>query len=83
MISELIMFIMKMSGKAVILKICLGLVYIGYKANQPMTVPDAPKGMTYFEFMKDRIDVRVPVKSHSLTGLCRTVRTRKILVKVL
>jgi len=27
--------------------------------------------------------VRVPVKSHSLTGLCRTVRTRKILAKVL
>jgi len=27
--------------------------------------------------------MRVPVKSHSLTGLCRTVRTRKILVKVL
>jgi len=28
-------------------------------------------------------DVRVPMKSHSLTGLCRTVRTGKILVKVL
>ena len=56
MIGKSILFITKMIGKAVILMICLGLVFIGYKANQPMTVPSAPEGMTYFEFMQDRIE---------------------------
>ena len=62
MIGKLIMFIMKMFGKAVILMICIGLVFIVYKANQPMTVPDAPEGMTYFEFIKDRIDAAKTVE---------------------
>ncbi len=62
MIGKLIVFIMKTFGKAVILLICLGLVYIGYKANQPMIVPDAPEGMTYFEFMQDRIDAAKTVE---------------------
>lgn len=62
MIGKLIVFIMKTFGKAVILLICLGLVFIGYKANQPMIVPDAPEGMTYFEFMQDRIDAAKTVE---------------------
>jgi len=33
---------------------------MGYKANQPMTVLGTPEGMTYFEFIQDRID---PVKT--------------------
>lgn len=56
MIGKLIMFMLKMFGKAVILMICLGVVFIGFKANQPMSVDGAPQGMTYIEFMKDRID---------------------------
>jgi hypothetical protein len=56
MMGKLIVFMLKMFGKAVILMICLGLVFVGFKANQPMTVPEAPEGMTYFEFMQDRID---------------------------
>lgn len=59
---KLIVFILKMFGKAVILMICLGLVFMGYKANQPMAVPEAPEGMTYFEFMQDRIDAAKTVK---------------------
>jgi hypothetical protein len=62
MIGKLIVFILKMFGKAVILMICLGLVFIGYKVNQPMTVPEAPEGMTYIEFMKDRIDAAKTVE---------------------
>lgn len=62
MIAKLFLFTMKMFGKAVILMICLGLVFIGYKANQPMTVPSAPEGMTYFEFMQDRIDAAKTVE---------------------
>lgn len=56
MIAKLIMFMLKMFGKAIILMNCLGSVFIGFKVNQPMTVPGAPEGMTYVELMKDRID---------------------------
>lgn len=62
MIGKLIVFIMKMFGKVIILMICLGLVFVGYKANQPMIVPDAPQGMTYTEFMQDRIDAAKTVE---------------------
>ena len=56
MMSKLIIFIVKMFGKIVILMVCIGLVFVVYKANQSITVPDTPEGMTYVEFMKDRID---------------------------
>ena len=62
MIGKSILFITKMFGKAVILVICLGLVFIGYKVNKPMIVPEAPEGMTYVEFMKDRIDAAKTVE---------------------
>ena len=62
MIGKSILFITKMIRKAVILMICLGLVFIGYKTNQPMTVLSAPEGMTYVEFMKDRIDAAKTVE---------------------
>lgn len=62
MIGKLILFITKMFGKAVILIICLGLMFIGYKVNQPMTVPGAPEGMNYVEFMQDRIDAAKTVE---------------------
>jgi len=62
MIAKLFMFTIKMFGKAVILMICLGLVFMGYKANQPMSVPDAPEGMTYVGFIKDRIDAAKTVE---------------------
>ena len=48
MIARFFMFIMKIFGKAVFLMICLGLVFISYKANQPMSVAGVPEGMTYF-----------------------------------
>jgi hypothetical protein len=62
MIGKSILFITKMFGKAVILMICLGLVFVGFNANQPMAVPEAPEGMTYFEFMQDQIDAAKTVK---------------------
>ena len=31
-------------------------LYIAYKGNQPMSVPEAPAGMTYFEFLQDRAE---------------------------
>jgi hypothetical protein len=40
----------------VIMTIVLTCLYIGYKGNQPMSVPQVPKGMSYFEFIQDRIE---------------------------
>lgn len=62
MIGKLIMFMMKVFGKTIILMVCIGLVFIIYKANQPMTVQNAPEGMTYVEFIKDRIDAAKTVE---------------------
>lgn len=62
MIGKLIMFMMKVFGKTIILMVCIGLVFVVYKANQPMTVADAPEGMTYVEFIKDRIDAAKTVQ---------------------
>ena len=38
------------------------ILFIAYRGNQPMSVPLAPQGMTYFEFMADRIDAAKTVK---------------------
>lgn len=37
-------------------------IFIGYKANQPMKVTGAPAGMTYIEFMQDRLEAAKTVK---------------------
>jgi len=41
---------------AVVLVICTSILFVAYKGNQPMQVPQAPKGMTYFKFIANRID---------------------------
>ena len=56
MIAGLIHFIWKLIWNATLILVCAGLIFIGFKANQPMSVPDAPEGMSYVEFMKDRMD---------------------------
>jgi hypothetical protein len=38
-----------------VILVCAALVFVGYKANQPMMVIGAPKGMTYAEFIQDRL----------------------------
>ncbi len=62
MIAGLIHLVGKVIWNAVIFLVCASLIFIGYKANQPMTVPEAPKGMTYAEFMLDRLDAAKSVK---------------------
>lgn len=42
--------------------ICASLIFVTYKAKHPMTVTEAPKGMTYAEFMWDRLDAAKTVK---------------------
>jgi len=53
-IALLLTFISKAISLALILTIVLACLYIGYKGNQPMSVTDAPRDMTYFEFIEDR-----------------------------
>ncbi len=47
---------MKLIGAILIVVVILGCIFVVYKGNQPMSVADAPKGMTYLEFMQDRIE---------------------------
>lgn len=56
MIAGLIHFIWKLIWNSTVILVSAGLIFIGFKANQPMSVSYAPQGMTYIEFMKDRID---------------------------
>jgi len=51
MIAGLIHFIWKVIWNTTAILVCAGLVFIGFKANQPMTVTGAPEGLTYVEFM--------------------------------
>jgi hypothetical protein len=62
MVAGLIHLVGKVFWNAVIVLVCASLIFIGYKANQPMTVVGAPKGMTYAEFIQDRLDAAKTVK---------------------
>ncbi len=42
--------------------ICAGLIFVSYKANQTMMVAGAPEGMTYVEFIQDRINAAKTVE---------------------
>ncbi len=46
----------KILWSAVVVVICLSMIFIDFKANQPMAVSEAPKGMTYSQFIQDRIE---------------------------
>jgi hypothetical protein len=48
--------ISKMISLVIILAICLPLIFIAAKGGQPMQIPQVPKGMTYWEFISDRIE---------------------------
>jgi hypothetical protein len=62
MIAGFIHLIWKVMCNAVVVVVCAGLIFIGYKANQPMSVAGAPQGMTYVEFIQDRLDAAQTVK---------------------
>lgn len=47
---------------AVLGSLCMSIVFVAYKGNQPMNVPQAPQGMTYWEFMSDRWDAAQTVQ---------------------
>lgn len=54
------MFRMVLLSVLVFLVSCGG--YVGVKGNEPMTIPQAPAGMTYWEFMQDRIEAAKEVE---------------------
>jgi len=62
MIAGFIHLVWKVIWNAVVFLVCAGLIFIGYKANQPMSIAGAPKGMTYIEFIQDRLDAAQTVK---------------------
>ena len=62
MIAGFIHFIWKVIWNSTVILACAGLVFIGFEANQPMSVSDAPKEMTYIEFMQDRIEAAKTVE---------------------
>ena len=62
MIAGFFHIIWKVVWNLSVILVCAGLVFIGFKASQPMLVVGAPKGMTYIEFMEDRIDAAKTVE---------------------
>jgi len=62
MIAGFFHLIWKVIWNSTVILVCAGLVFIGFKAKQPMSVAGAPEGMSYVEFMKDRIDAAKIVK---------------------
>ena len=62
MVTGFINMVGKMIWNGVIILVCASMIFIGYKANQPMAVAGAPKGMTYAEFIQDRLDAAKTVK---------------------
>ena len=62
MIAGFFHFIWKAFWNTTLILICACLVFISFKVNQPMSVASAPEGITYFEFMKDRIDAAKTVE---------------------
>jgi len=62
MIAGFLQLIWKIVWSGIIILICASLIFIGYKTNQPLTVTGAPAGMTYIEFIQDRMDAAQTVK---------------------
>ncbi len=54
--------IRKIISIALILAICVPMLFVAYKGSQPMQVTQVPTGMTYWQFMVDRIDAAKEVK---------------------
>jgi hypothetical protein len=62
MIAGLFHFVWKIIWNTIVILVCAGLGFVSYKANQPMMVKEAPAGMTYIEFIQDRIDAAKTVE---------------------
>lgn len=56
LISMLFGLIGKTIGTLLTITLIASFLFVAYKGNQPMQVSGAPQGLTYWEFMADRID---------------------------
>lgn len=61
----LVGLVLRLFKAAVLAVVCLAILFIAYKGNQPMNVPGAPAGVTYFAFMKDRVEAAKVVQPSS------------------
>ena len=52
----------RLASIVIVLAIIAGVLFVVYKGNQPMQVPQAPEGMTYFQFMSNRFEAAKKVK---------------------
>jgi hypothetical protein len=62
MIAGMFHLVWKFIWNTIVILICAGLIFVGYKASQPMSVYEVPEGMTYAEFIQDRLDAAKTVK---------------------
>jgi len=62
MITGLFHLVWKFIWNTTVILVCASLVFIGFKVNQPMSGTGAPEGMTYVEFMQDRIEAAKTVE---------------------
>ena len=62
MITGLFHLVWKVVWNTFVILVCSSLIFVGYKANQPMSVTEAPQGMTYVEFIQDRLDAAKTVQ---------------------
>jgi len=70
---------------AVILAICSSILFVAYKGNQPMQVPEAPKGMTYFDLSIDTRKCSTHIHPHCTSNLrqhCATFATSLVVKRV-
>lgn len=54
--------IRKVISIAMIVAICVPLLFIVFKGSQPMQVSQVPAGMTYWQFMADRVEAAKEVR---------------------
>ena len=52
----------KIFKNTLLLLLMATILFIAYRGNQPMSVPQAPEGMTYWQFMADRLDAAKSVQ---------------------
>jgi len=62
MIAGLFHLVWKVIWNTFVILVCSSLIFVGYKANQPMAVTGVPQGMTYVEFIQDRLDAAKTVQ---------------------
>ena len=55
-------FLFGMLRTVVVLVVITTLLYIAYRGTQPMSLPQVPAGISYWQFMRDRLEAANEVK---------------------